>query len=52
MESNITYYIAILALIVIGFFVVRKVASCLIKSAVTIVLIVLMVAIYWLYLRG
>jgi hypothetical protein len=51
METNITYYIALLALVIIGIFVVKKVASCLVRSIVTIVLLVLMAAIYWLYLR-
>jgi hypothetical protein len=51
METNITYYIALLALVIIGIFVVKKVASCLVKSIVTIVLLVLMAAIYWFYLR-
>ena len=51
MESNITYYLAMLALIIIGFFVVKKVASCLIKSVVTLVLVAVAAAIYWLYLR-
>ncbi len=51
METNITYYIALLALVIIGVFVVKKVASCLVRSIVTIVLLVLMAAIYWLYLR-
>ena len=36
---------------IIGFVVVKKVASCMIKSVVTIVLIILAAAIYWLYLR-
>lgn len=51
MEGNFIYYIALLALIVIGFLVVKKVASCMIKSVVTIVLLAAAVAIYWLYLR-
>lgn len=51
MESNITYYIALLALIIIGILVVKKVASCLIKSIFTIVLIAIAAAIYWFYLR-
>ncbi len=50
--ENLTYYLAILALIIIGFLVVKKVASCLVKSIVTIVLVAAAVAIYWLYLRG
>ena len=51
METNITYYIALLILIVIGFVVVKKVASCLIKSIITIVLVAIAVAIYYLYLQ-
>lgn len=51
MESNITYYIALLALIVIGFVVVKKMASCLIKSILTIVLVAIAAAVYWLYFR-
>lgn len=50
--ENLTYYLAILALIIIGFFVVKKVASCMIKSIVTIVLILLAVSIYWFYIKG
>ncbi len=51
METNITYYIALLALIIIGFLVVKKVASCMLKSIFTIILIAIGVAIYWYYLR-
>lgn len=51
MENNIGYYLALLALIIIGFIVVKKVASCMIKSIVGIVLILAAAAIYWLYLK-
>jgi hypothetical protein len=51
METNITYYIALLVLIIIGFIVVKKVASCLIKSIVTIVLVAIGVAVYYFYLK-
>ncbi len=51
METNITYYIALLVLIIIGFLVVKKVASCMLKSIFTIILIAIGVAIYWFYLR-
>ncbi len=51
MESNITYYIAILVLIIIGFLVVKKVASCMLKSVFTLILLAIAVAIYWFYLR-
>ena len=51
METNITYYIALLILIVIGFVVVKKVASCLNKSIITLVLVAIAVALYFLYLK-
>ena len=51
MENNIGYYLALLALIIIGFIVVKKVASCMIKSIVGIVLLLVAAAIYWLYLK-
>ena len=51
MENNIGYYLALLALIIIGFIVVKKVASCMIKSIVGIVLLLAATAIYWLYLK-
>ena len=51
MENNIGYYLALLALIIIGFIVVKKVASCMIKSIVGIVLLLAASAIYWLYLK-
>ena len=51
MEGNIIYYIALLACVIIGFVVVRKVASCMIKSVVTLILAAAAIAIYWLWLR-
>ncbi len=51
MESNFTYYIALLALIIIGFVVIKKVASCLLKSIITIILVAIGVAIYYFYFR-
>ncbi len=51
METSLTYYAAILALIVIGILVAKKVAGCLIKTVITIVLVALGVAIYYFYLR-
>ncbi len=50
MQSNIIHYVALLLPINIGFVVVKKVASCMIKSVVTIVLIAVAAALYWLYL--
>jgi hypothetical protein len=52
MTGNFTYYLALLALIIIGVFVVKKIASCLVKTIVTLVLLAIGVAIYYFYLRG
>lgn len=49
MEGNFIYYIMLLALIVIGFLVVKKVASCMIKSVILLAMVVALAAIYWLY---
>jgi len=51
MESNFTIYLAILALIIIGVLVVKRIASCLIKTVITLILMALGVAIYYYYLR-
>ena len=51
MQSNFTYYILLLVLVIIGVFVVKKVASCLIKTVITIALIAIAAAIWWLYFR-
>lgn len=49
--GNITYYIALLLLIIIGFLIVRKVAGCIIRIIVLMVLITVFGALYYLYFR-
>lgn len=49
--SSIGYYIAILLMVIIGFIVAKKVAGCLIRSIITLILIAIIIAIYWIYLR-
>ena len=51
MTDNITYYIAILALIIIGVIAAKKIASCLIKSVMIVVLLAIAAFIYYQYLR-
>lgn len=48
--ENITYYAIILLVLIVGFVVIKRIASCFIKAVVTIVLLVLLAAIYWIYL--
>ena len=50
MESFV-YYLFILLLIVVGFFVVKKVAGCLVRTIVTLAVVAARAAIYFLYLR-
>ena len=50
-ESNLTYYIAILALIIIGVIAAKKLVGCVVKSIVLLVLLALAAAIYWNFLR-
>lgn len=45
------YYIFVLVAAIVAFLVIKKVASCLIKSAILIALVVVLAAIYFLYLR-
>lgn len=47
--GNVGYYIFVLAAIMVAFVVVKKVASCMIKTAVLIALIVILAVVYWLY---
>ena len=49
--ENITYYIALLLMVVIGFFVVKKIAGCLLKTVFTLELIAVMVALWYFFLR-
>lgn len=51
MESNLAYYIAILALIIIGVIAVKKIAGCIIKSVVILILLALAAFIYFQYLQ-
>jgi hypothetical protein len=50
MPDNITYYIAILALIVIGVIAAKKLVSCLVKSIVLLVLLAVAAFIYFQYI--
>ena len=49
--GNLTNYLALLALIIIGVLVAKRIASCLVKTVITLILIAIGVAIYWYYLK-
>ena len=47
--GNIGYYIFVLVALIVAFLVVKKVASCMIKSVVLLAMVVALAAIYFLY---
>ena len=49
MESSFGYYIFILLAVVVGVLVIKKVASCLIRTVVTLALILLFVYVYFTF---
>lgn len=51
MTSNFAYYIFCILAIVVGFLVVKKIASCMIKSIVAIITIAVIAAIYFMYIK-
>jgi len=51
MQNNIGYYLFALAAIIVAFLVVKRVASCLIKSAVTIILVAVLAFIYFYFIH-
>ena len=48
--GNIGYYIFVLVAIMVAFVVVKKVASCMIKTVVLVAMILVLAAIYYMYL--
>ena len=48
--DNFLYYAFALVVLVVGLFILKKVATCMIKMAVGGIMIAVLFAIYWLYL--
>lgn len=44
------YYIFALVVLIVGFMIVKKVATCMIKTVVGIVVLAILAGIYWLYI--
>jgi hypothetical protein len=49
--SNIGYYIFALIVLIVGFIIVKKVTTCMIKAVVGGIVIAVLVAVYFLYFR-
>ena len=48
--DNFGYYVYALVVLIVGFMIVKKVATCMIKAVVGIVVLAILAGIYWLYL--
>ena len=48
--DDFLYYAFALVVLVVGLFNLKKVATCMIKMAVGVIMIAVLFAIYWLYL--
>lgn len=44
------YYIFALVVLVVGFLIVKKVATCLVKTIICIVVLAILAGIYWMYI--
>lgn len=49
--DTVWYYLFLFAVIVVGFLVVKRTVSCLIRSIVLLVLVALLVYVYFMYFR-
>ena len=50
MDNNFLYYVFALVALVVGLFVLKKVATCMVKMVVGVILVAVLAAIYLLYL--
>lgn len=48
--ENFKYYIILLAMIIIGFLVVKRLAGCVIRTIVTLILVAALAVLYYMYL--
>ena len=48
--ENFGYYVFALIVLIVGFLIVKKVATCMIKAVVGIIVLAILAAVYWLYL--
>ncbi len=51
MMSNVGYYIFVLAVMIIGVALIKKIASCLVKTIVFIVLLAVLAYVYFFQLN-
>ncbi len=49
MMHNFLYYALALVVLVVGLFILKKVATCMVRMVVTAIMVAVLAAIYWLY---
>lgn len=47
--NDFGYYALVLVVLVVGLFVLKKVATCMIKAMVAVVMIAVLAVLYWLF---
>ncbi len=47
--DNFVYYVFALVVLVVGFLIVKKVATCMVKTVVSLIVLAVLAGIYWLY---
>ena len=47
--DNFVYYVFALVVLVVGFLIVKKVATCMVKTVVSLIVFAVLAGIYWLY---
>lgn len=47
--ENFTYYIFALVVLIVGFLIFKKVATCFIKTIISLVVLAVLGIAYWLY---
>ena len=52
MQNNIGYYLFVLAVIIVAFLLIKRIASCLIKSVIILALVVILALIYFYCIRS
>lgn len=48
--DDFRYYIFALVVLVVGFLIVKKVATCLVKTIIGILVLAILAGIYWVYI--
>lgn len=49
--DNFVYYAVLLLMIVIGIVIMKKVAGCIVRSIVTLILVAVFIALYFMYFK-